>query len=167
MDSELQFKIFIKEDFLEYLSWFQDPDLNDQLGPMKEEDEWLTYVLNEQKGLTENDGCTFSIFQNQKLVSVVGIAFPNKKEQKYCITNIAVNPQLTNRGIGKRILKKVVKLYPLKKGQYWIAYVDKNNIKAKLFFEHNGWTCDIKSLVNDDIYLFEYKRNNKKLRMKT
>jgi len=158
MKIELDFKIFKKEDFPAYLSWFQDPDLNKQLGPMKEDDEWLTYTLNEQNGLTEYDGCTYSIFQNKKLVSVIGIAYPDREAPTYVISSIAVKPFLRSRGIGKKILKKLMKLHPLKKGQYWVAYVDEKNLKAKLFFEKNGWKCVTKSPENNGMFLYEYKQ---------
>jgi len=96
-----------------------------------DEDEWLSLILNEQKGLNEFDGCTYSVFQNEELVSVIGIAYPDKKDPCFGITNIAVKPILRSTGIGKRIFKKIMKLHPLKKGQYWIAPVDKSNLKAK------------------------------------
>lgn len=42
MSPTLDFKAFKKEDYPEYYSWFKDPDLNNRLGPMKEEGEaWL------------------------------------------------------------------------------------------------------------------------------
>ena len=159
MNIELEFKIIQKKDFPEYLSWFQDPDLNKQLGPLKEDDEWFTYVLNEQNRLTEYDGCTYSIFQNKKLVSVIGIAYPDGEDPTYTITSIAVKPILRSRGIGRRILKKLMTLHPLKKGQYWKAHVDEKNPKAKLFFENNGWSYLIKPPENNGMYLFEYKKD--------
>ncbi len=159
MNIELETKIIQKADFPEYLSWFKDSDINKQLGPLKKDDEWFTYVLNEQKGLTEYAGCTYSVFQNKKLVSVFGIAFPDKEEPTYTITSIAVKPFLRSKGIGKRILKKVMELHPLKKGEYWQAFVSVTNPKAELFFENNGWRCVSKSPEKNDMYIYEYKTN--------
>ena len=148
---DLDFQIFKKEDYAEYYSWFKDADLNEQLGPMKaNDDEWLIHVLNEK------NGCTHSIFQNKQLVSVIGIAFPDNDNPAYGITSIAVKPSLRSRGIGKKILKDVMRLYPLRKGQYWIVHVDSNNQKAKRFFEKNGWICVQTPPENDNMFLLEY-----------
>ena len=65
---------------------------------------------------------------------------------------------MTLPGIGKRILKKIMKLHPPKKGQYWISYVDKKNPKAKIFFENNGWICVSKIPEHNGMYLYEYKK---------
>ena len=156
---KLDFKLFQKEDFSEYLSWFQDSDLNKQLGPMEEDDEWFTYTLNEQKGLTEFEGCTYSVFQNKNLVSVLGIEYPDKESPTYGISSFAVKPSLRSRGIGKMVLKSLMKLHPLKKGQYWIANVNEKNPKAKLFFENNGWISTTKPPDNNGMYLFEYRNH--------
>jgi len=152
----LIFKLFKKEHFPEYLSWFQDAELNKHLGPLKENDEWLNYVIREQEGLTENKGCTYSVFQNTDLVSVIGIAFPDKEHPTYCITNIAVKPSLRATGIGSRILQNVRNLHLLKKGEYWSAHVDEKNPKAKLFFENNGWDCVTQPPQNNGMYLFVF-----------
>lgn len=156
MSNELEFRKIQKEDFPEYLGWFKDADLNKQLGPLEEDDEWFTYVLNEQKGLTDLAGCTYSVFQNKKLVSVIGIAYPDKEEPTYTITSIAVKPFLRSRGIGKMILEKVMELHPPKEGEYWRAFVSQKNPKAVVFFENNGWRCVSKSPENNDMYSFEY-----------
>ena len=122
---KLDFQIFKKEDYPEYYSWFHDSDLNKQLGPLKKEnEEWLQYVLDEQAGLTEYRGRTYSVFLKKKLVSVIGIIFPDEENLAYVITSIAVKPQLRNKGIGRKVLKDIIQLHPLKGKQYWIAHVD-------------------------------------------
>lgn len=151
MKIELACKKFKKEDYPEYFSWFQDPDLNKRLGPMEEEDEWLDYALNEE------DGGTYSLFLNEKLVAVIGIAYPDKEDAIYVITSIAVKPSLRSKGIGQQVLKKIIKLHPLTQGQSWIAYVDEKNPNAKLFFENNGWRCKSTPPENNNMFAFEYK----------
>lgn len=152
MNTDLDFKKFKQEDFPEYLGWFQDSELNKRLGPMQEEDEWLTVVL------TEEEGCTYSVFQGHELVSVIGLVYPNKQYPSYCITNIAVKPMLRSRGIGKQVLTKIMTLLPLEKGQYWKAYVDEKNPKATSFFEKNGWRSVSKLPENNDMFIFEYRK---------
>jgi len=159
MNTDLDFKIFKIEDFPEYLSWYQDPELNKHLGPMEEDDEWLTYLLNQQKGLTEFDGCTYSVFQNKKLVCVIGVEYPDDENPTCGISSFAVNPIFKRKGIGKKSLQKLLKLHPLKKGEYWIASVGEKNPKAKLFFENNGWKCVAEPPENNNMYLFEYRNN--------
>lgn len=126
MNATLDFKLFKKDDFAEYLSWFQDPTLNAFLGPMEENEE------------TEDRGCTYSVFSNANLVAVVGVAFPTSKFPCYLLTSIAVKPDLRKRGFGKLVLNTIIDLLPTKEGQNWQAQVDEKNIIAKSFFENSG-----------------------------
>jgi len=73
--------------------------------------------------------------------------------------NSQIKPNLRRRGIGKRIINRLIKLHPLKEEQYWIAYVGEKNPKVKLFFESNGWKCVTQPPENNNMYLFEYGRN--------
>ena len=159
MNTKLDFKLFIKEDFPEYLSWYEDPELNEQLGPMTKDDEWLSYTINQHNGLTEFDGCTYSVFQNQELVAVIGIEYPDKEHPIYGLSSIAIKPTLRRMGIGKRIIDRLISLYPLKEKEYWIASVNDKNPKAKLFFESNGWKCVAEPPENNMMYLFQYGKN--------
>lgn len=149
MQLELDFILFEKADFPEYLSWYKDPDLNKQLGPMEENDEWLSTLDNEE-------GCTYSVFQHKKLVAVIGIVFPDTDYPHYCITNIAIKPTLRSKGIGKKVVEKIMQLHQPKKGQSWIAHVDEKNPRAKLFFENNGWKCTTLPAKNNGMFMFEY-----------
>lgn len=156
MTTELNFQIFKREDYTDYYRWFEDPDLNKWLGPMKEEgEEWLTHVLKEQSESTGQAGNTYSIWGEHKLVGVIGILYPDKESSSYAITSIAVNPSLRNKGLGKRILKRLLELYSLKNGEYWVAYVDLQNVRARSFFEKNGWKSGKESRDEDNMLLFE------------
>lgn len=151
MSPILSLQKFQKSHFPTYLSWFADPDLKQQLGPMEEEDEWL------EDALTAQDGCTYSVFQNNELVAVLGIVYPVLEHPYYFITNIAVNPGLRSQGIGQKALKELMKLHPLKAGESWRAGVDEKNPRAKAFFEQNGWKCISEPPQNNDMYVFEYR----------
>lgn len=150
MNAALDFNIFKKEDFPEYLTWFQDPDLHKRLGPMEDDDEWLTEILQ------DDDGCTYSVFMNEKLVAVIGLVFPNKEFPIYCISSIAVKPMLRSKGIGKKVLQGIIELHPLEKGQYWKAFVDEKNPKATSFFERNGWKFVGRLPENNEMLVGEY-----------
>lgn len=157
MNATLDFKLFKKDDFAEYLSWFQDPSLNAFLGPMEENDEWLTHILKELNEETEDRGCTYSVFSNANLVAVVGVAFPTSKFPCYLLTSIAVKPDLRKRGFGKLVLNTIIDLLPTKEGQNWQAQVDEKNIIAKSFFENSGWKTVIEPSDKDGMYLLEYR----------
>lgn len=158
MSLTLDLQVFKKEDYPEYYRWFQDADLNSQLGPMKEKgEEWLTHVLAERAGLTKQAGCTYSLFSQTEMVAVVGILYPGEENRVYCITSIAVKPLLRGNGIGKKALKELMERHPHKEGQHWIAYVDMGNPKAKLFFERNGWKSTSELPDNSDMFLMEFR----------
>src|SRR5262249_55078432 len=111
----VQFRKFTRADFPEYKSWFMDPELNRQLGPM--DDEWLEYVLNEQ------DGAQYTIFRDDEIVAVLGILLPDERRPDYYITDLAVKPSLRGQRIGSGTLQKLFELLPLKPGQKWRAFV--------------------------------------------
>lgn len=157
MLNTINIKKFKKEDFLEYLLWFDDAELNQRLGPMEDGDEWLTSVLNDIKG------CTYSLFLDKELVSVIGIAFPDYENPTYCITNIAIKPSQRGQGIGKEVLRKTMALQHLEAGQYWIAYVEEDNAKAKRFFERNGWKVSPNIQDESDMVLYVLRNTNRKL----
>ena len=148
VSDDLLFIEFSLEDFPEYLSWFQDPELNRRLVPMKENDEWLSHVLNDK------DGCTYSVIQNRKLISVIGIIFPDTKHKYYCISNIAIHPAHQRKGLGKIILEKLMLLHESKKAQHWRAYIDASNSIAFSFFEKNGWEASDETA--DNMYCFQF-----------
>ena len=97
------------------------------------DEEWLTHILEDTKGME------FVVLHKNKFLAVIGIILPNEKEKAYVITNIAVNPGYTNRGIGSKILKQFLQQFDLKQEEYWMAYVAELNKIAHQFFEENGW----------------------------
>ncbi len=148
--TNLIFQKFKRVDFPEYLSWFEDSELDKQLGPMTENDEWLTSVLEKKEGVE------YSIFQNGHMVAELGF-YPSTKEQSYyLLSNLAVKPSLRGQGIGKLVLEKLMKLHPLKKGEAWRTYVDNENLKAKRFFEKSDWVCLSEPPENNNMFLLEW-----------
>lgn len=131
----LTFEKFNPQHFPEYRSWFEDPDLNRNLGPAVDQ-EWLDSVMN------ESDGCQYSVFDGEALIAVVGIKFPDDEHPTYGITDIAVKPRLRGRGIGSQVLGHLMALHPPKPGESWVAFVDERNPRARAFLEKQGWICD-------------------------
>ena len=130
----LSFAKFKATDFPEYRSWYDDPELNKHLGPPVDQ-EWLDYVI------AETDGCQYSVFDDGELVAVVGIKFPDAVHPAYTVTDIAVKPQLRERGIGSQVIADLIELHKLKPGQLWAAFVSVNNPRARSFLEKRGWVC--------------------------
>ncbi len=135
----LGFSNFGKEHFEDYKSWFEDAHLNQALGGIDEE--WLSHVLYDKEGVE------LAVMQDDSLVAVVGVVLPKTNHNFYTITNMAVKPGMTRRGLGSLILARLLNLYVLKPGEYWGAYVEYSNIKAQRFFEKNNW----KRIDEDDM----------------
>lgn len=125
------FEKFEKKHYSEYQSWFSDPDIKNALGYI--DDEWLNYILNDQEGIE------LVAIKDSMILAVIGLHFPSPKDPTYTITNIAVKPQLKNKGFGSQILSALINEYPLKNNEYWVCHVDPQNKNAQRFFEKNAW----------------------------
>ena len=128
---DLTCKIFSDSNYEDYKSWFSDAELTRALGNVDQE--WLDYILSQK------DGEELAFFEEDILVCVVGIVFPEKENNFYSITNIAVNPTRKNSKIGSSALKIILEKYKLEKDQYWQCFIDKWNMSAQSFFEKNLW----------------------------
>lgn len=133
MEMKLRFSTFTAADFSEYKAWYDDAELDKRLGPM--DDKWLDHVMHETRGHQ------YSVFLGKDLVAVIGILLPDAEHPAYYITDFAMKPHLRNQGIGSQVLAKLMKLYSLKPGEEWRAFIDERNPRAKAFFEKNGWKC--------------------------
>lgn len=145
----LKFESFKKEHFETYKNWFKNDVIKEALYFIDEE--WLEYVLKDTKGIE------YVVLLNDEILAVVGIEFPSEDEKYYGITNLAINPTKFRKGYGSAILKELYKIHPLEKNEAWLAFVEYDNISAKLFFEKNGWTeisCDSNK---EEMYRFEKK----------
>lgn len=133
------FKIgqFKRKDYPEYKSWFSDSRISTALGDI--DLEWLEFV---QKDKTAQE---FAIRQNGTLLAVAGVVFPIAEKPAYVISNIAVNPDFMQKGIGSKVLVLILQQFKLKSNEYWLAYVERENEVAQSFFERNGWRS-----INDE-----------------
>lgn len=140
---------FQTKDFSEYQSWYKDALLQKHLGSTPDL-EWLEYVL------AETGGCQYSFFENNLLVGVLGVVFPDSKHPHLYITDIAVNPKFRQLGIGAKMLSHFIKKHPLKREQFYIAYVDIKNEPAQSFFKKLGWQLDNKIPNKDEMLTFKF-----------
>jgi GNAT superfamily N-acetyltransferase len=103
---DLEFRQFGKEHFVEYASWFADPDLNRQLGPMDEA--WLELVM---RGGEVSGDETWAVLCDGQLVAVVEALVDSEHPASYTIGAVATNPVLRRQGIGTRSLQHVLDLH--------------------------------------------------------
>ena len=128
---ELEFRRFESSHYPVYEKWFEDDKIKTALYGIDQE--WLDFVLNDASGIE------YAVFRDGEMVAVVGIELPTSKHPIYAIKNIAVSPMHQGRGIGSVILKKLLKIHPIKAEEQWIAFVEEKNTYAYHFFIRNGW----------------------------
>src|SRR5262245_38483405 len=102
---DLEARPFAREDFAEYASWFADPDLSRNLGPM--DDAWLE--LAGSGGEMSGDE-TWTVFRHGKLVAVVEALFETDDRSSYMISAVATKPAPRGQGIGTAALRHVLDL---------------------------------------------------------
>lgn len=127
----IDFRIFSEADFCEYQQWFKDEHIKKSLYSI--DSEWLRNVLNDETGIE------YAVFSEEKMIAEVGIVLPTIENPFYVISNIAIHPNEYRKGMGSEVLSKLYELHPLKKDQYWMAFVELKNYRAQRFFEKNGW----------------------------
>lgn len=146
----MQVRRFQAEDFPPYESWFVDPVLNAQLGPMDRE--WLEHVLNDAGGVQ------YSILRGDQLVAVVGICLPNPTHPYYFVTDLAVRPALRGSGIGRAVMTLVMSQAELQSSPLWRASVRPDNPGALAFLIKLGWTRLEMGNPFDELLEFEFHR---------
>ena len=148
---DLAFKRFRREDYVEYASWFIDPEMNRHLGPMDES--WLEAVLSQP----ESAGVTWAVFRGRELVAVVETVFDSEQCLPVGITAIAVKPGFRRQGIGTRVLGQIL-LYHKNQGLVeHVAYISINNAGGRRCVEKAGFV-PVTNQPNADGYL-EYRHH--------
>ena len=129
----MKFRHFERGDFDDYLSWYQDRELNRQLGPM--DVEWLDCVLERTPPLQ------YSFFHDGELVVVIGVEEPEPGSGTWYITDVATKPGQKRRGFSRDALKSLIAHFSsLKEAPArWVAWVDASNVAARGLFESMGW----------------------------
>ena len=148
-DQKIIFKRFEEENFEEYKQWFSHNAIKHTLYDI--DDEWLDFVLNDDTGIE------YAVFAKEELIAVVGIELPNRDHPEYVIKNIAIKPSNFRQGLGSRVLEKLVSLHLLKENESWVAFVEKHNIAAQLFFQKNGWNREESTKDEDDMIRYVYR----------
>ena len=143
----MQIRFFHADDFPEYSSWFADPVLNKELGPL--DTEWLEAIMS------ENPVSQFAVISGEELVAVVGVAVPEDDHWQYVITDVSVRPDLKGQGIGRVAIEMTTDQYSLTEDQRWTTYVGKKNQAAQDFFHKLSWTSTGRP---DESGMIEYQK---------
>ena len=129
----LHYERFKREYYQEYAAWFADPELSCRLGPMDED--WLTAVLSQKA----EDGITWAVFSDKKLVSVVEIVFDKRPASQAAITAIAVKPSRRRQGLARAILQQLLEDHHRKGILRHLVYVHHTNEAAQNLFKGLGF----------------------------
>ena len=146
----MQIRPFQPEDIPLYESWFDDPLLDAQLGPMDRY--WLEQVLK------DSDKAQYSILRGSLLVAVVGICLPTPARPYYFVTDLAVRPALRGSGIGRAVMTLVMSRPELQGSPLWRASVKPDNPAALAFLLKLGWTRLEMGNPFDELLEFEFRR---------
>jgi GNAT superfamily N-acetyltransferase len=146
----LKIRPFSREDNAEYAAWFEDAELQRELGPA-----WLDDELDEV--VDDQAGCMWAVQRGEELVAVMGVDYPDADHPTYAINTLAVRPDLRGTGVARDVVAGVRAQHQLKDGEYWLAFVNDGNCQAKCFFEKLGWECKGEPPANDGMYRFELR----------
>jgi RimJ/RimL family protein N-acetyltransferase len=129
----LQFRRFQLEYYPEYASWFVDPELNRQLGPMDKD--WLDAVLSE----AESEGVTWAVFRENEMIAVVETFFDLRDQLAVIITGLATKPPFRGQGIGTAVLRMILSYHQHRGITKHIAYISVNNSAGQRCAEKAGF----------------------------
>ncbi|WP_448682486.1 GNAT family N-acetyltransferase [Pseudomonas nicosulfuronedens] len=146
----MQIRPFQADDIPSYESWFDDPLLDAQLGPMDRY--WLKQVLNDA------EKAEYSILRGDLLVAVVGVCLPTPAHPYYFVTDLAVRPALRGSGIGRAVMTLVMSRPELQGSPMWRASVKPDNPAALAFLIKLGWRRLEMGNPFDELLEFEFRR---------
>ena len=130
---KLELKRFQQEYYAEYASWFADPELNHNLGPMDQE--WLDVVLSQP----EWEGITWAVFHGMELVAVIETVFDPEHRLPAAITALAIKPSHRKQGIGTSVLQQILSFHKSKGIVEHVTYVSIHNPGGRRCVEKAGF----------------------------
>lgn len=122
---------FAAEDYTWLQVWYEDPVLDEELGPL--DDEWLAYVLADETGEQ------LVVLAGGVPVATVGLVWANGEHGAHVITDIAVDPARRGSGLGRAAVDQVVAHVEREAPDGWAAHVVPENLAAFAFFSALGW----------------------------
>ena len=141
-----QFRHFQLEHYPEYASWFVEPELNRQLGPMDKN--WLDAVLSEPESI----GVTWAVFHDNEMVAVVETVFDPKNQARAAIPALATRPDLRRQGIATAALQLILSYHRHKGITEHVAYISIDNTAGQRCAEKAGFV-PVTSTPNEQGYI--------------
>lgn len=124
---------FQESDFAAVRSWFEDPVLDAELGPL--DAEWLGAIL------AEDPPAQFLLVDEGQPIAMIGIARPRRPGDAPTITDVAVPRAHRGRGVGRAVIDALLQQEG-EPGVPWSAWVVPENTAALRFFQALGWRVD-------------------------
>lgn len=127
----MELRRFTADDWPWVQTWFRDPVLDRELGPM--DTDWLDAVLSETHGVQ------FVATIGGEPVALVGCVWARAPGEPHGITDLAVAPGRQRQGIGSAAIDLVLGWPHHPPCDHWIAFVSPSNHAAASFLASNGW----------------------------
>lgn len=115
-------------------SWFRDPWLNKELGPV--DAEWLTYVLS------QTDGIELVALEGGQPVGLIGVTWATKAAPYHGINSLAVDPNRRRTGLGRHVLSAVLRWPGHPEARAWVAFTAADNPPPANLLLSAGWHPD-------------------------
>ena len=141
-----QFSRFQIEHYPEYASWFIDPELNRQLGPMDKN--WLEAVLSEPEFV----GVTWAVFRDNEMIAVVETVFDPENQACAAIPALATRPELSQQGIGTACLRLILSYHKHNGITEHVAYISVDNTAGQRCAKKAGF-APVTSTPNEQGYI--------------
>ncbi|WP_433674181.1 N-acetyltransferase family protein [Microbacterium gorillae] len=110
--------------------WFQDPVLNDELGPV--DTDWRDHVLADRGGIE------LVAVPADAPVALIGCVW-DPAGAEHGVTDVAIHPARRGEGWGRSALAAALRWPGHPAARQWVAYVDPDNAAAFGFFSALGW----------------------------
>ncbi|KKC31754.1 hypothetical protein WH91_17735 [Devosia psychrophila] len=128
----MELRKFLASDWPWVEKWFQDAQLDRELGPMGTD--WLDAVL------AERNGVQLVATVETKPVALIGCVWGDAEHPSHYITDIAVDPDLREQGIASRALHLVSDWPGHPPTAKWTAFVASRNIPAQGLLRKSLWS---------------------------
>lgn len=130
-DTEIELRAIKREDWSWVTCWFDDAWLNKELGPVDKE--WLDCVLSEA------DGIELVAELNEQPIGLIGIKWSTAEHPFHTITDLAINPTLRGRGLGRSVLKAAMVRRGHPNTDKWITFTAEDNDSPARLLLSMGW----------------------------
>lgn len=129
--SDVQLRLFQRDDWAWITRWFQDEWLNRALGPMDRD--WLDHVLQDRCGVQ------LVAMSAGMPLGCIGVVWGDAEHSFHTITDLAVDPAQRRQGWGRAVLSAAMLWDGHPPTPSWVAYVDPKNAAPAQMLLNMGW----------------------------